>query len=67
MNAGSSTPGSPYVATTVPEQYRVWLLYMAASALNFETGRSAIHQVLGVKADGGDAGVPLTRSGWTDW
>jgi cyclopropane-fatty-acyl-phospholipid synthase len=43
---------------------RVWLLYMAASALNFEAGRTNIHQVLAVKSDGGDAGVPLTREAW---
>jgi len=43
---------------------RVWLLYMAASALNFEAGRTNIHQVLAVKPDGGDAGVPLTREAW---
>ena len=46
---------------------RVWRLYMAASAVNFEVGRSSIHQVLAVNEDGGDAGVPLTRAGWTDW
>jgi cyclopropane-fatty-acyl-phospholipid synthase len=37
---------------------------MAASALNFEAGRTNIHQVLAVKPDGGDAGVPLTREAW---
>jgi cyclopropane-fatty-acyl-phospholipid synthase len=46
---------------------RVWQLYMAASALNFEAGRTSIHHVLAVKPDGGDAGVPLTREGWLDW
>lgn len=30
---------------------RVWRLYMAASALNFEAGRTSIHQILGVKSD----------------
>lgn len=43
---------------------RVWLLYMAASARNFEAGRTSIHQVLAVKPDGGAAGVPLTREAW---
>jgi cyclopropane-fatty-acyl-phospholipid synthase len=39
---------------------RVWLLYMAASAVNFEAGRTQIHQVLGVVDDeAGDAGMPL--------
>jgi cyclopropane-fatty-acyl-phospholipid synthase len=44
---------------------RVWLLYMAASALNFEAGRTSIHQVLAVRSDGGVSGVPLTRETWT--
>jgi cyclopropane-fatty-acyl-phospholipid synthase len=44
---------------------RVWRLYMAASALNFEAGRTSIHQVLAVKpSDGGSSGMPLTRAGW---
>ena len=44
---------------------RVWLLYMAASALNFEAGRTSIHQVLAVKPDGlGTPFVPLTREAW---
>jgi len=38
---------------------RIWRLYMAAAALNFEAGRTQIHQALGVRADGGDSGVPL--------
>jgi cyclopropane-fatty-acyl-phospholipid synthase len=38
---------------------RVWRLYMAASALNFEAGRTAIHQVLAVKPDGGRSGMAL--------
>ena len=43
-------------------RYRVWRLYMAASALNFEAGRTQIHQVLAVKSSGGVSGVPLRRS-----
>lgn len=43
---------------------RVWRLYMAASALNFEAGRTAIHQVLAVKPDGGDSGMPSTRTAY---
>jgi len=42
---------------------RVWRLYMAGSAANFEAGRAQIHQVLGVKPDGGVSGMPL-RPGW---
>lgn len=44
---------------------RVWLLYMAASALGFEDGGLAIYQTLGVK-DGPDgrSGMPPTRASW---
>jgi cyclopropane-fatty-acyl-phospholipid synthase len=39
---------------------RVWRLYMAGSALNFEAGRSQVHQVLSTPAtDDGVSGVPL--------
>ena len=38
---------------------RIWRLYMAGSAVNFEAGRTQIHQVLGVKPDGGASGMPL--------
>lgn len=41
---------------------RVWRLYMAASAVNFEAGRTNIHQVLGVRADAsGHSHFPSTR------
>ena len=42
---------------------RIWRLYMAGSAVNFESGRTSIHQVLAVK-DGpdGESGMPLTRA-----
>jgi cyclopropane-fatty-acyl-phospholipid synthase len=44
---------------------RVWRLYMAASAVNFEAGRTAIHQVLGVRVGPtGTSGMPFTRSDW---
>jgi cyclopropane-fatty-acyl-phospholipid synthase len=41
---------------------RVWRLYMAGSAENFERGRTTVHQVLAVRpgADGSSA-LPLTR------
>jgi cyclopropane-fatty-acyl-phospholipid synthase len=42
---------------------KVWQLYMAVSAQNFEQGRTQIHQVLAVKADGGRSGMPL-RPDW---
>jgi cyclopropane-fatty-acyl-phospholipid synthase len=38
---------------------RVWRLYMAASALNFEAGRAQVHQVLAVRLDGGRSRLPL--------
>jgi cyclopropane-fatty-acyl-phospholipid synthase len=38
---------------------RIWRLYMAASAVNFEAGRTQVHQVLAVRADGGRSGMPL--------
>lgn len=44
---------------------RVWRLYMAASAVGFEDGGLAIHQVLGVLPnDDGTSGMPLTRNTW---
>jgi cyclopropane-fatty-acyl-phospholipid synthase len=42
-----------------PGRARIWRLYMAASALNFEAGRTQVHQVLAVKADRGRSGIPL--------
>ena len=38
---------------------RIWRLYMAASAVQFETNRTQVHQVLAVKPDGGRSGIPL--------
>jgi cyclopropane-fatty-acyl-phospholipid synthase len=42
---------------------RIWRLYMAASAVNFEDGNIQIHQTLGVKDDGGRSGMPA-RPDW---
>jgi cyclopropane-fatty-acyl-phospholipid synthase len=42
---------------------RVWRLYMAASVLNFEAGRTLVHQVLAVRARSGRSGMPL-RPDW---
>ena len=42
---------------------RIWRLYMAGSAVNFEAGNIQIHQTLGVRADGGRSGMPL-RPDW---
>jgi len=42
---------------------RVWRLYMAASARNFETGRTQIHQLLATSTDDdGWSGMPLRPS-----
>jgi cyclopropane-fatty-acyl-phospholipid synthase len=42
-----------------PGRARIWRLYMAASALNFEAGRTQVHQVLAVKSESGRSGLPL--------
>jgi len=41
--------------------YRIWRLYMAASALEFESGELGLYQILASKRDAGAAPVPLTR------
>jgi cyclopropane-fatty-acyl-phospholipid synthase len=41
--------------------YRVWRLYMAACALEFEAGDIGIYQVLASKRAAGNLPVPLTR------
>jgi cyclopropane-fatty-acyl-phospholipid synthase len=41
--------------------YRVWRLYMAACALQFESGEIGIYQVLASKRAVGIPGLPLTR------
>jgi cyclopropane-fatty-acyl-phospholipid synthase len=38
---------------------RIWRLYMAASAVNFETGSTQIHQVLATRSDDGISAMPL--------
>ena len=38
---------------------RIWRLYIAASAVNFEDGNTQVHQVLAVKPDGSRSGMPL--------
>ena len=42
-------------------RYRVWRLYMSVAARNFEKGRTQVHQVVAVRGDGGEAGLPLRR------
>jgi len=41
---------------------RIWRLYMAGSAVNFEAGRTQIHQVVATRSDGGQSGMPLRPS-----
>ncbi|HEY8117512.1 MAG TPA: class I SAM-dependent methyltransferase, partial [Actinomycetota bacterium] len=41
------------VSEVGPGRARIWRLYMAASALNFEAGRTQVHQVLAVRPDEG--------------
>lgn len=44
---------------------RVWRLYMAGSAIGFEDGGVAVHQVLGVNpTPEGASGMPRTRADW---
>jgi cyclopropane-fatty-acyl-phospholipid synthase len=48
------------VAEVGERRARVWRLYMAGSAINFEAGRTHIHQVLGTPStDAGASGMPL--------
>jgi cyclopropane-fatty-acyl-phospholipid synthase len=46
-----------------PPRARIWRLYMAGSALNFEANRTQIHQILAVKPDKGRSEMPL-RPTW---
>jgi cyclopropane-fatty-acyl-phospholipid synthase len=41
--------------------YRIWRLYMAACALEFEKGRIGIYQILANKREIGQSALPLTR------
>lgn len=53
------------VALVGAHRARIWKLYMAGSAVGFEDGGIAVHQVLGVKrTDEGVSGMPLTRDRW---
>ncbi|MFG2620600.1 class I SAM-dependent methyltransferase [Streptomyces sp. NPDC048507] len=54
------------VRLTSPGRARVWLLYMAASALGFEHNRLGVNQVLAVRPGGGGAsGMPLRTRTWS--
>jgi len=47
------------VAEASAARARIWRLYMAASALNFESNGTQVHQILAVKPDRGHSGLPL--------
>ncbi len=50
------------IADAGPGRARIWRLYMAASALNFEDGNTQVHQVLAVRPDGPHSGMCLRPS-----
>lgn len=53
------------VALVGSARARIWLLYMATSAIGFEDGGLSVHQVLGIKSNNnGESGMALTRAGW---
>ena len=53
------------VSLVGPARARIWKLYMAASAINFEANRTHIHQVLAVKSSpDGASGMARSRAGW---
>ncbi|WP_042396675.1 SAM-dependent methyltransferase [Streptacidiphilus carbonis] len=53
------------IALVSPGRARIWRLYMAASALAFETNSIGVNQVLAVRtAAGGASGMPLLRGSW---
>ncbi len=60
------------VAEVGAERARVWRLYMAASAANFDRHHLEVHQVLSVRPDTGQSNMPLrpnfepvVSEGWT--
>ncbi|MEU2716202.1 cyclopropane-fatty-acyl-phospholipid synthase family protein [Streptomyces sp. NPDC007205] len=53
------------VRLTSPGRARVWLLYMAASALAFERNRIGVNQVLAIRTpESGASGLPLRPRTW---
>jgi cyclopropane-fatty-acyl-phospholipid synthase len=44
--------------------FRIWRLYMAASAHGFRSNRLNLYQVLLAKPLHGESGMPLTRADW---
>ncbi|GAB3457357.1 class I SAM-dependent methyltransferase [Actinophytocola sediminis] len=51
------------VAEVGLQRARVWRLYMAGSRLGFERNTVQLHQILGVRLDGTESGMPL-RPAW---
>jgi cyclopropane-fatty-acyl-phospholipid synthase len=45
-------------------RYRIYRLYLAGGALGFRNGLYNLHQVLTVKAEDRESGLPLTRKAW---
>ena len=52
------------VAEVGAARARIWRLYMAGSALAFETNRTQVHQLLAVRPDRGRSGLPLRPATW---
>jgi cyclopropane-fatty-acyl-phospholipid synthase len=44
--------------------YRIWRLYLAGAACDFELAQNTVFQALYVKPDRGQSGLPLARGGW---
>jgi cyclopropane-fatty-acyl-phospholipid synthase len=44
--------------------YRIWRLYMAGGAADFQRGQNGVYQSLYVRPDRGRSGLPLTRDDW---
>jgi cyclopropane-fatty-acyl-phospholipid synthase len=44
--------------------YRIWRLYLAGAASDFERAQNTVFQTLYVKPDRGRSGLPLTRDRW---
>jgi len=44
--------------------YRIWRMYLAVAAHDFDLGFNNVYQSLLVKPDDGRSGLPLTRSDW---
>jgi cyclopropane-fatty-acyl-phospholipid synthase len=44
--------------------YRIWRLYLAGAASDFERAQNTVFQALYVKPDRARTGLPLTRDGW---